>query len=166
MLVGLGIFLWSSTQLPSVDVEQALRDVNFLQGDNPPSKESLEEEFARLKHPVTIPTEELNLEYLVSWGLRKNSPIDGLPVPELVFVRPGGRSNRLEKAQVYLLSDKRFDLRSLKRPSHDPGYRVQVTVRKEGNGQAMIIFFNGDNIDWLKPQLHKANPNDPGPGAL
>jgi len=147
LLVGLGLLLWHSSQLPTVDLSYL---PVHLFNDSSPSPKNIQESFRTLGYEVTIP-EDLNFNLLVTWGL---SDFQGKQVPELVFRSPDGTKN----ARVYLVTSKQFTLRKkdLQPPLNDDEYRYRVDPPyKEGDRQACIIFYTGDDLSWLH-ESHKS----------
>lgn len=144
VLIVWGIVLWRYHQLPAVDLQGALYQVNF-EGENPELRENIEDYFRNQGYHVSIPN-DLNLEFHTSWGL---GFFQGRLVPQLILSRPG-----TDPARVYLLSNKQFNLSSLKESlPDDTGYHFKVKCRyNEGDRQACVIFYTGELNQWLKPQ--------------
>lgn len=145
LLVGWGIHLWQASQRTVLNPDEF---ADFIPEGNPPLRESIEEDFRRQGHVVSIPS-DLNFDLLTTWGIEK---FQGRDVPCLLFQRPGDVDPHGQRdiARVYLLSSKQFDLRSLdpKLP-HVHGRRFNVLIQKERDRQAAIIFYTGDNLNWL-----------------
>jgi hypothetical protein len=138
LLVGLGIYLWQATHLPAVDVNQALLQMNGI------AVAEYKEEFLR-KHGLDVDAPiGLNYNLLTSCGM---TLFQGKQVPLLIFAQP----DRGEYAQVYLLTSKQFDLKSLIRFEPDDGYKFKAKVLyEEGNPYGFVVFYTGDDrLKWL-----------------
>jgi hypothetical protein len=142
LLVGLGIYLWQSTHLPAVDVEEAWLNGNRISAAMGP--EEIEQYFQQRGVTVVAPL-FYNYDYLTCVGM---SPFQGKQVPQLTFYRPDKR----EYAHVYLVTSKQFDLKSLKQSVSDDGYKFKIMVRyEEGSTQAFIVLHTGQDLKWLDP---------------
>jgi hypothetical protein len=145
LLVGWGTWFWFWGQLPPISdaIDQAYYVMNFP--DNPSPREDIQDYFRKLGYDVRMP-DDLNFDYLVAKDLRL-FPGQNKVVPCLVF-RQG--ENKPQSATVFLVTNKQFDLSSLKAPPDDDGYRIKVKVHpRENNRQTDVIFYTGNSLEWL-----------------
>ena len=159
VLVVWGVWWWRASQLAEVDVEVLWAQANHITepGFGPREVESY---FRRRGYPM-IASDDFNYSLLTSFYLKE---FQGKQVPQLIFVRPFkevGRDNQpsADYAQVYFLSSKQFDLRSLAHNlplDHDYPFNVKVIYRT-GESQAVVILFTGKEVlSWLTPENKSA----------
>lgn len=145
LLLAWGIWQWRQSQLPAVDVKDLLASVNHITQSKSP--EQVEEFFRQNGYEVRLPR-NLNYGFLASHGFAE---FQGQQVPHLLFIqRPDDRAGEL--LQVYILSQRQFNLASLKQPQPmDHGYRYKVDVRyREGDTLAFVFVHTSDHYDWCQ----------------
>jgi hypothetical protein len=143
VMLGWAVYQWGPNTLPVVEVGE-IGHVAIDNPENPPLRESIEEEFQKQGFAVSIPT-DLDFDL---FQRSYTTEFQGKRVPCLEFKRAGDVDphGQRDTARVLLLSDKQFNLKNL--AGNLPRQRG-VLIRKEGDRQAAIIFYTGDNLNWL-----------------
>lgn len=146
-LVTWGVFLWNASQLDPVTDGELEQEVLTAYEYSPPSPEEVEKWFEKKGKKVKVPR-EYNYRFLTCYNLTE---FKGREVPHLLFVRSYPNSAEVQTVQVYILSDRQFNLSELTGESHPPaGYRVQVKIEPRAS-EAYVIAFTG-NLDKLKQE--------------
>jgi hypothetical protein len=146
-----GWLTWGPHSKPEIDLEAAFAQVNVSR----PSPGEVEASLKELGVDVRLPG-DLNYAFLNAFGVTELPGKKGKKVAQLVFVQPESQHTRNDGAParlafVYLVSAKDFNLQSLATPPALPtGYLYKLQAPYEpGNPHASLIFYTGDNIDWL-----------------
>jgi hypothetical protein len=146
LLIVWGIGRWREEQLPPVDLEDVRANLSEINQKEHPADDA-EAYFRKHGWTVQVPT-DLNYAFLASYDLAE---FQDRQVPHLLFVHRFPNGVR-ECAQVYLVSGKHFNLKTLARPELPPGgYDYQIEVRyRPGAEQGWIILYTGESLNWLK----------------
>lgn len=133
---------WWASRPAVLDLDALWARQNRVDPDRKDPPAEITAYFRRQGLNVQAP-QELNYHLLTAYGL---TDLQGRQVPQLVFVRTDGPP---EQAQVYLVSDRQFDLQALEGAagSNSGQYKVSV-IHQPGERQAMVIVHTGD-LTWL-----------------
>jgi hypothetical protein len=72
-------------------------------------------------------------------------------VPMLVFVAPGAKEFSRDRAYVYLLSAKDFDLKSIPDTYASPGnYHFRTAFVRQDDEHGYLVLHTGESWDWLR----------------
>jgi hypothetical protein len=159
LLISFGLRTWHERSAPTVDADDAFSLANHV-SEAPPQREELQAYFRGLGVDVVLPR-NLKYELLTARGL---GDFKGRQVPQLVFVDRDDSGNVLKMAQVYLLTRRQFNLRSLPplpQSRTEEGYTFKVRLvpsMTDGERQACLIFYTGDNWKWLWLEDRTSDP--------
>lgn len=151
-LLGWGVWFWQFGRPAEIDLEGVWARANQITGEAYSSR-WVEMFFKRKGYPMVAP-ETLNYELITSCSL---GDFQGKTVPQMTFVKTfkeGVRDHRgpsSDYALIYVLSRNQFDLRTLNQhqpSSQDYPFNVEV-VYNEGDSQALLILYTGNDISWL-----------------
>ncbi len=143
VLIGVwGIVLWRRPGPTVIDFNSAIEQaIEFRRAPDDKVRESLR----ILKVDAPAPAD---LRYMYLAGPPALSEFQGKRVPMLVFV------NRDEqRALVYLLSSKDFDLNSVASnltTAANYDYRIELVPQDKDNDHAYLVLHTGANWDWLR----------------
>jgi hypothetical protein len=158
LIAAIGLYIWQSWHLPSVDIQSVWDRTNQITYTRTPI--SVRGEFSTLGVDVDAPL-QFNYALLSACSL---GDFQGKRVPQLTFTGQEASGQR-QVAEVYLLSDKVFDLKSLRQYAPPMGgYTFNVEVRyEEGSSQAIVIFHTGreGDLSWLTKQDQVGNAEMP-----
>jgi hypothetical protein len=147
LLVLWGWWHWRTTHRPEVDVASVYEQVNLRQR----SRETVSEYLRWEGVGSEVQPPGYNYAFLIAYGMSE-LPGQRQRVPLLVFVRNDHRP--ATRALVYILSPNQFKLDGLPGGdfSSDPGYTYKLAIdRADPTGCAYLVFYTGEEWDWLKP---------------
>jgi hypothetical protein len=150
VLVVWGLWWWYQPGRQAVDLEEFYVRAAVAQ----PTREDVAGSFRRLG--VDAPLPDFNYAFLSSYGVTELPGHPGKKSPCLEFVDRQGRRNR---ACVYIVSDREFDLKDL-----PPGPQLSLSgseftltvIPRPGTPYAYLILHTGKDFDWLKPREQDA----------
>jgi hypothetical protein len=146
LLVAVYLWAFGSPFKASVDLARTFTTMNEQAGITSLSHEDVQGLFGQMGVKAEVP-QGWNYSYLTHYGLAQLPGQPGKVVPQMTFVR----GERGERAVVYILSAREFNLRPLANPpAFDTGYTYKLDVDYNPNAKyAYLVFYTGKNWDWL-----------------
>jgi hypothetical protein len=147
-LVLVGIGLWWLTNRPpkTLSTDQVVYAFNVTPaGDVDGANEALK----RLESWGAPP--RVNYAYLTGWPAMATLPgYEKVKVPQLVFTGPPPKRGGVEqKAVIYVIADKQFNIEDLDNQSHGYKYRLEVYKPAEQGGYTYLVLYTGESWNWL-----------------
>ena len=140
LLVWLSYALWFSKR-PEPDLQQALGNVD-LRGSGP---QIVEQYFANMGVTMTAP-QKFNYDYLVANNLAVFPDNNRKALPCLVFVRQQ-ENGAAVTAQVFVLSDRTFDVESIRSAPPLVGSHQNIAVHTEDDPHVVyVVIYTGENV--------------------
>jgi len=155
-----GAYGWSwyrYANRPTPDIEAVRTEIEYR--TRTPLDRADAEKLFKEKYGVVTVLPEFEYRYLDVHAIAL-AEFQDVKVPLLVFNYKNDDGSRREYANVFVLSDRNFNLNKL--PQYDQpvsGYDPKVQILHQANGSyAYLIKYTGEDFDWLKKKAPMGDP--------